>query len=118
MRFDNASKIIRCDNLDGFNFGCDAVNGAEFHNFVLKEGFQFRNIDFETWVIVTGGFVESVVYKGIFLSMSNFKLCEKKKFVNCPKLNIQTSSDFIEAVDYNKGTSDCKCCRTLSALHA
>ena len=76
---------------------------------MLKEGFQFRNIDFETWVIVTGGFVESVVYKGIFLSMSNLaftdfeKLCEKKKFVNCPKLNIRTSSDFIEAVDYNKG---------------
>ena len=53
--------------------------------------------------------MESVVYKGIFLSMSNLaftdfdKLCEKKKFVNCPKLNIRTSSDFIEAVDYNKG---------------
>ena len=109
LRFDNASTIIRCDNLDGFNFGCDAVNDPELHNFVLKEGFQFRNIDFETWVIVTSGFVESVVYRGRFLSMSNLaftdfdKLCEKKKFVNCPKLNIRTSIDFIKAVDYNKG---------------
>lgn len=79
------SQFLRVDNLKGTVFSCADIPKAAFVDMLHASGFIPFAYDFESWVILSGGMVENVLYKD----------CVSKHVY--PKL----LTDVVEVVDFS-----------------
>lgn len=57
--------LCRCDNIDAFRFSAELVSKSKFKYGMSSNGFSEEAIDFEFWVLLTGGIIEDVRYKTV-----------------------------------------------------
>ena len=53
------------DNLAGYNFVCNEISEDEFASTWNNEGFIKKAPSFDSWVLLQGGVVETILYKEV-----------------------------------------------------
>ena len=58
-------QYVRCDNITGYSFMCNEISENEFSSELNYEGFIEKALSFDSWVLLSGGVVETVFSKQV-----------------------------------------------------